>query len=117
VLSVPLAVSVTPASIAAFAFLPAEWIDQQYAPVLFAGILLAGIGTLVVFLLGVVAYRRRREFHYLLITLALGALVVRTGVGLATAYGLLPMTIHHLLSHSLDFLVAVLVLYAVYHTR
>lgn len=105
------------APISAIALLPAEWVDQRFALYLFAGILLAGIGTLVVFLLGVIAYRRRREFHYLLLTLALGALVVRTGVGLATAYGLFPMTIHHLFSHSLDFLVAVLVLYAVYRSR
>lgn len=99
------------------ALVPAEWVDRQYAVFLFAGILLAGIGTVVVFALGVAAYARRREFHYLLITLALGALVVRTGVGLATVYGLVPMTMHHLLGHALDFLVSGLVLYAVYSTR
>ncbi|RLM54065.1 hypothetical protein DVK02_11605 [Halobellus sp. Atlit-31R] len=110
-------VGVTESVAHALALVPAEWVDRQYAAFLFAGILLAGVGTLVVFLLGVAAYARRRAFHYLLITLALGALVVRTGVGLATVYGLVPMTIHHLLGHALDFLVAALVLYAVYSTR
>jgi hypothetical protein len=73
--------------------LPAEWIDGGYASLLFAGLILAGIGTISLFGIGLFAYRRRPTTRYLLITLALGALVVRTVVGWGTALGYVPMTI------------------------
>ena len=94
----------------------AEWVDSRYSPLLLLVIFLAGIGTTTLFLVGVVAYRRRRTFRYLLITVVLGLLVVRTAVGFGTILGMVPMTVHHLVEHGFDFLIATLVLYAVYRT-
>ncbi|WP_265108325.1 DUF7471 family protein [Halosolutus halophilus] len=90
------------------------WLDPQLAPVLIVIIVLAVLGTTVLFCCGVVAYWRRRSTRYLLITIVLGLLVVRSLVGLGTVFGLVPMTVHHLVEHSFDFTIAVLVLYAVY---
>ena len=92
------------------------WPEVRHSPLLFAILLLAGIGTTVLFVLGVIAYRRRRSTPYLLITLALGALVVRTVVGLGTVLGAVPMGLHHLVEHGLDFLIAVLLLCAIYQS-
>lgn len=94
----------------------AGWLDPQLAPVLLAVIVLAAIGTTVLFCAGVVAYSRRRSTRYLLITVALGLLVVRSLVGLGTVFGVVPMTFHHLLEHGVDFTIAVLILYAVYRS-
>jgi type III secretory pathway component EscS len=95
---------------------PADWVAPEFAPFLFAGLVLAGLGTISLFVLSVVAYWRRLESRYLLITLALGALATRTIVGWGTVFGLVPMTVHHLLEHTLDFLIALLVIYAVYRS-
>jgi hypothetical protein len=79
-------------------------------------IALAGVGTTVLFLIGATAYRDRRSTPYLLITLALGALVVRTVVGLGTVFGAVPMGVHHLVEHGLDFFIAASLLAAVYRS-
>ncbi len=92
------------------------WLPPEFAPVLLGVIVLAVLGTTILFLCGVVAYSRRRSFRYLLITVVLGLLVARSIVGLATVFGLIPMAIHHLVEHSFDFLIAVLILYAVYRS-
>lgn len=92
------------------------WLDPQLAPVLLAIIVLAVLGTTVLFGCGLVAYSRRRSTRYLLITAVLGLLVARSIVGLGTVFGLVPMTVHHLVEHSSDFAIAVLVLYAVYRS-
>lgn len=97
--------------------LMAEWVRAEFAPLLFAGLLLAGIGTVSIFCLGLAAYRQRRSSRYLLVTLALGALVLRTIVGWGTALCVVPMTTHHLLEHGLDFFVAATLLYAGYRSR
>ena len=89
------------------------WPEVRDSPLLLTILVLAGIGTTVLFLLGVVAYRRRRTTPYLLITLALGALVVRTVVGLGTVFEVVPMGLHHLVEHGLDFVIAVLLLLAI----
>lgn len=93
-----------------------EWLDPQLAPVLVAVIALAVLGTTVLFVAGLVAYSRRRTLRYLLITVVLGVLVIRSVTGLGTVLGLVPMTVHHLVEHGFDFLIAVLVLYAVYRS-
>lgn len=93
-----------------------EWLDPQLAPVLVAVIALAALGTTVLFVVGVVAYARRRTARYCLIAVVLGVLVVRSLTGLGTVFGLVPMTVHHLVEHGFDFLIAVLVLYAVYRS-
>lgn len=92
------------------------WVDPQLTPVLLAVIVLAAAGTTVLFCIGVVAYTRRRSTRYLLITIVLGLLVARSLVGLGTVFGLVPMTIHHLVEHGVDFSIAVIVLYAVYRS-
>ena len=89
------------------------WGVETAIPIL-AVILLASIGTGVLFLVSVVAYRRRRRAQYGLIAAAIGALWVRSVVGAGTVLGLVPMPAHHFISHSLDLLTAVIVLYAVY---
>ncbi|QLK27864.1 hypothetical protein HYG81_12660 [Natrinema zhouii] len=93
-----------------------EWLDPQLAPVLVAIIVLAVVGTTALFAVGLVAYSRRRTTRYSLITVVLGVLVVRSVTGLGTVLGLVPMTVHHLVEHGFDFLIAVLVLYAVYRS-
>ncbi|ELY57888.1 DUF7471 family protein [Natronococcus jeotgali] len=92
------------------------WVDPQLTPILLVVIVLAAIGTTVLFCCGVVAYSRRRSRRYLLITAVLGLLVIRSIVGLGTVFGLVPMTVHHLVEHGFDFSIAVLVLYAVYRS-
>jgi len=94
----------------------AEWVDGTYSAPLHLAVFLAGTGTTALFLVGVFAYRRRRTFRYLLLTFALGLLVIRTVVGFGTILGVVPMTVHHLVEHGFDFLLAAFVLYAVYQT-
>ncbi len=77
-------------------------------------VLVAGIGTGVLFGVSLLAYVRRRTTQYLLVCLAVGALWARSIVGAGTVLGYVPMTIHHLVEHSLDFCIAAVVLYAVY---
>lgn len=92
----------------------AQWPGVRGSVPLLAVILLAGIGTTVLFLIGAAAYSRRRTTPYLLLTVALGALVARTVVGLGTVVGVVPMPVHHLVEHGIDFLIAALILSAVY---
>jgi len=92
------------------------WLDPQLAPVLVAIIVLATIGTATLFVVSVVAYARRRTVRYCLITVVLGVLVVRSVTGLGTVFGLVPMTLHHLVEHGCDFLIALLLLYVVYRS-
>jgi hypothetical protein len=93
-----------------------EWVDPQLTPILLVVIVLAAVGTTVLFGFGLVAYSRRRSMRYLLVTVALGLLVTRSLVGLGTVFGLVPMTVHHLVEHGVDFSIAVLIIYAVYRT-
>ena len=86
----------------------------QGSPVLLAVIACAGIGTGVLFLVSLVAYRRRQTGQYRLISAAVGVLVLRSLVGAGTVLGIVPMPVHHFVEHSLDFLIAATVLYAVY---
>ncbi|ELY59301.1 hypothetical protein C492_11200 [Natronococcus jeotgali DSM 18795] len=74
----------------------------------------AGIGTGVLFLVSLIAYCRRRTSQYQLISTAVGMLVVRSLVGAGTVLGIVSMPVHHFVEHSLDFLIAAMVLYAVY---
>ncbi|QFU81274.1 DUF7471 family protein [Natronorubrum aibiense] len=92
------------------------WLDPQLAPVLIGVIVLAVAGTMILFCSGLVAYLQRRSTRYLLITIVLGLLVARSIVGLGTVFGLVPMTVHHLVEHGTDVTIAVLILYAVYRS-
>ena len=93
-----------------------EWLGAGEATALLVVLALATVGTLALFLIGLLAYRRRRTPVYLLLLIALGLLVGRSLVGFGTAVGLVPMPIHHLVEHGADFGVAALVLYAIYRT-
>lgn len=77
---------------------------------------LATAGTTVVFALALAGYARRRTRPYLLVAAAIAALVIRSVVGFGTMYGHVPMGVHHLVEHGLDFLIAACVLAAVYLT-
>ena len=94
--------------------LVSNWPGVQGSAFLLGVIALAAVGTTAVFVLSVVAYKRRRERSYLLITVAIGLLVVRTIVGFGTVRGVTPMLYHHLVEHTFDFLIALLVLCAAY---
>lgn len=73
----------------------------------------AGVTTVLFGLSVVVAYRRRRR-RYLLVSATLAALLLRSVAGLLTVRGLLSAGSHHFLEHSLDAVIAVLLLAAVY---
>jgi len=77
-------------------------------------IAIAGIGTGVLFAVSLVAYSRRRNRQFLLISVAVGALLARSIIGAGTVLGYVPMAVHHFVEHSLDFVIAAVVLYAVY---
>jgi heme A synthase len=91
----------------------AGWSVEGSLPIL-AVVVAAGLGTSLLFAVSLAAYRRRRQAQYRLISLAVGALLARSVVGVGTVLGAVPMPVHHLLAHSLDFLIAATVLYAVY---
>lgn len=94
-----------------------EWVDGTTYHLILGIIILAWIGTIVLFGAGLMAYLQRGTFQYLLITLALGALVLRSIVGMGTIIGLVPMPLHHLIEHGLDFIIAALLLFAVYRHK
>lgn len=77
---------------------------------------LATVGTTLVLLMAITAYTRRQTRPYFLVVVAISALAVRSMVGFGTMYGYVPMGVHHLVEHGLDFLIAVCVLAAVYLT-
>lgn len=89
------------------------WGIEGALPILVV-IVLASIGTGVLFLVSVIAYRRRRRAQYRWIAVAMGALWTRSIVGAGTVFGIVPMPAHHFISHTLDLSIAAIVLYAVY---
>ena len=82
--------------------------------VLIGILVLAAIFSTFLFALSLVAYRQRRSSIYFLVTAAIGALVVRSAVGLGTVYGAIPMVSHHIIEHALDVVIALLLLWAIY---
>lgn len=87
-----------------------DWLSPHLAPVLVLVIVLAVLGTMVLFLVGLCGYLQRRKSTYLVLTIVLGALVARSVVGMGTVLGLVPMTAHHLIEHGFDVLIAALLL-------
>ena len=63
------------------------------------------------------ALARRRSWPYLLVALALGALLVRIVAGVGYMQGSLSADTHHLLEHGLDVAMAALVIAAVAFAR
>lgn len=94
-----------------------EWPGVEGSLVLLGIILLAGIGTGLLFVASLVTCLRRRSRRYVLVTVAVGALFVRSVVGIGTVSGVVPMIYHHVMEHSLDFTIAAMVLYAAYLSK
>lgn len=94
-----------------------DWIEPQLGVLLLGIITFAVVGTTVLFAASVLMYRRRGRTRDLLVVVIIGALVARSLVGMGTVFGLTPMPLHHLIEHSFDFLIALVILYAVYHSR
>ncbi|MFC6976784.1 hypothetical protein ACFQL1_22115 [Halomicroarcula sp. GCM10025709] len=94
--------------------LAGTWLGQDEAVLLLTVLTLATVGTTVLFLISLTATRRRQTRPYLLLTGAIGLLMVRSVVGIGTALGRVPMPVHHIAEHTSDFLIAVLVLAAIY---
>lgn len=87
-------------------------------PLLLGALLaLAALVTLPIAGIAVVAYRRRRNRSYLLVALALFALVGRIGVAAGTVVGVVPDAAHHLVEHGLDVTIAALLVGAVVTAR
>jgi hypothetical protein len=79
--------------------------------------LLAGVGSGLLLALGVAALSRRTSRSYLLVVLALGALVARTLVSALAIFGPLDPALHHFAEHALDAMVATFLLGAIYYAR
>lgn len=94
-----------------------DWLDPQLGLVLLGVILAAVLGTTILFTASAVMYTRRRTTRHLLVVVILGILVARSIVGIGTVFGITPMVLHHLIEHGFDFLIALIILYAVYRSR
>lgn len=86
-------------------------------PVTAGVVALAGVASAVLVGLALAAFVRRRSRSYLLVTLALVAVLARAGVGALTLAGTVPDPSHHLVEHGLDVVMAALVVAAVYYAR
>ena len=95
-------------------FTSGEWVAASESVLLIVIIVLAAIGTGILFVISALAYRRRGSRRYLLITIAIAALFARSLIGIGTVYGHVPMFLHHFIEHTLDFLIAVIILYTIY---
>ncbi|WP_254545897.1 DUF7471 family protein [Halomarina pelagica] len=88
------------------------------AALAFAAVLtLAALGSAALLGLGVAAFRRRQSRSYLLVALALAALLARSVVAGLSITGHVSTTDHHLVEHALDALMVALVVGAVYYAR
>lgn len=97
-------------------FVPAHLVSTV-TPMLVLAVTLAGLGSAVIAALGLAAYAQRRSGSYLLVALALSALLARSAVAIVTMTGMMPFTPHHTAEHALDFVLVTLVLAAVYYAR
>lgn len=87
-------------------------------PVVVIVAILAAVGTAGVLGLALAGYVRRRSRSYLLVVLAVAALLGRSVVTLyAYGFGGLSAARHHLLEHVFDVLLVALVIAAVYYAR
>jgi hypothetical protein len=91
-----------------------NWLGTGEALALLVVLGLTTLGTLSLFAIALVAARRRQSRPYVLLTVAIGLLVLRSVVGIGTVLGRVPMVVHHLIEHTSDFAIAVLILSAAY---
>lgn len=87
------------------------------SPVAIALILLAGVASVVLALVGVMAFRRRRSPSYLLVATALVVLAMKALLGWMTIVGIVGVEPHYLIGHALDLLMALLLIAAIYVAR
>lgn len=80
-------------------------------------LVLAALGSAVLTGTAIAVYVRRRARSHLLVALALATLLARTAVAGASFTGLISQDIHHVIEHSLDVVMAALVVAAVYYAR
>jgi len=80
-------------------------------------LLLAGLGAALILGLAIAALLRRRSTPYLLVALAIAAILARTVVAGASLQGMVAAGDHHLLEHALDVVMVALVVAAVYTAR
>ncbi|MFC3479000.1 DUF7471 family protein [Halobacterium litoreum] len=78
---------------------------------------LAGVAAALLTGAALAVFLRRRSRSHLLVALALGALLARTVVAGASLAGAVALDSHHLVEHSLDVVMAALVVAAVYYAR
>lgn len=81
--------------------------------ILVLSLAVAGIVSAVIFSLGCWLYLRRRTRPYLLLTVALGALVARSVVGALEVLGYVSHAQHHVLEHGFDMVIALSLLAAI----
>lgn len=99
-------------------FIPLHGVTTVTArPSLTIVLTLAGVASLGILTLAIIALSRRQSWSYLLVTLAIGTLVLRVLLGVLMLFGFIDLTIHHLLEHVVDILMAILLLAAVYTAR
>jgi hypothetical protein len=77
-------------------------------------IALSAAGSVTLFAVATVAWRRRRSRPYLLLTGALAALVLRPIAATSLVLGVLPVGYHHVVEHVLDVVIAACLLTAIY---
>lgn len=80
-------------------------------------IALSGIATGVLAAVGLVALSRRRSPTYFLVATALSLLAVRAVVGLLAFAGVMDVGLHNFVEHGLDFVIAVLLIAAIFEAR
>ncbi|WP_246308380.1 DUF7471 family protein [Halosimplex rubrum] len=79
--------------------------------------LLAGVGSGLLLALAVAALGQRGSRSYLLVVLALAALLARTLVSALAMFGPLDAGMHHFAEHALDAMLATFLLGAIYYAR
>lgn len=97
--------------------LPVHAAADPASAVLLASLTLAALGAAVLLGLALAAFVRRRSRPYLLLVGAFLALLARSGVAIASVFGLVSPEGHHLLEHGVDVVLVALVVAAVYYAR
>lgn len=80
-------------------------------------VVLSGIVSLALAIIGIQAFRRRRSLSYLLVAAALVVLAMKAFVGGLTVVGVVGLGPHHVIEHGLDLLMAMLLIAAIYAAR
>lgn len=80
-------------------------------------VILSGIASLALAIIGIQAFRRRRSLSYLLVAAALVVLAIKAFMGGLTVIGIVSLGAHHVIEHGLDLLMALLLIGAIYAAR